>query len=535
MSDTTVRITDLQEVATLTTGAMVAVDSAALGTRKYDLGQFVANVSGNGLVWDDDNGYYTNASISNMLTAKRDGLAYGVSIPKGSTVACTKTGANAGIAAPTPGYVGTPAVDPYTQLGPFLHYNVNGYVDADGTPHVTAFEGDGNYAIDGSNGSVWVLAPVLYWLMDTSDSDAVTLSISDTNISGLGAQPQAYLPDGTRRPYMLYAKYAGSDNGSSSMVSVSGAPFWNFSVSHNSLITQCATASTGYSGKSIADDWYVKVMFLLKYATKNNQSVFAGCTNYNLNYEVTVAESNVTRAIISTANAANLVVGSSVTVATTSKGRDICAAARILSIATYDDSNSVINLDAATAFTTAVGNYVSTMPWHSGALDDVEGDGSVSSAGLTNSKEPFKLQGIECMLGAYEVLGDVIISSDGSTGWQMCVNKDSRNETTSVTTNYTATGKYLYSGSSDASSYPLYPDNASGLLFGTGSGASTSTGMCDYTYTNATSTCGTREWLGLGYLSNGAYAGLWCVGGIDGLSGAGWIIGSRLSATGRGR
>ena len=64
------------------------------------------------LIWDDVNNCYTNQSIATMLAATKNGLAYGVSIPKGSTTACTKIGANAGIANPTPGYVGTPAIDP---------------------------------------------------------------------------------------------------------------------------------------------------------------------------------------------------------------------------------------------------------------------------------------------------------------------------------------------------------------------------------------------------------------------------------------
>lgn len=207
-----------------------------------------------GLIWDDENERYTNESVHALVASRKDGLAYGVSIPKGSATACTKTGAHAAVAAPTPGIVGRPAIDPYVGLGPFWFAEVNGYVDEDGMPFVTAIAGDGRFKRDGSNGNVWILAPVLYWLMDESDEDAVTLSISDTSLAGMEAQPQAYLPDGTLRPYMLYAKYVGTDDGDGMMASVSGKAPWNYNVSHNSLITQCQTASTGYSGKSIADD-----------------------------------------------------------------------------------------------------------------------------------------------------------------------------------------------------------------------------------------------------------------------------------------
>lgn len=497
-------------------------------------------------IWDETTGRYTNQSITAMLAAQKNGLAYGVSIPKGSTTVCTKIGANAGIAAPTPGYIGSPAIDPYTQLGPFVHYNVNGFVDADGTPHVTAIEGDGNFKRDGSNGNVWVLAPVLWWNMDETGNDAVTLSVSDTKLAGMSAQPQAYLPDGSMRPYMLYAKYIGSNDGEGNMVSVSGAKPWSRNLSHNTLITACNNATTGYSGKSIADDWYLKTMFLLKYATKNSQSVFTGCTNYNYQYNPAVAEEGVTRVILTNAQAANLAVGSAMMLGThtgTNPGNDrntgvnfdVFDGLRILSITDYDENNKAINFDTATTFDVATTYLLSTSPWWAGCLDAVEGDGTLTNAGRLNSHEPFVLQGIETAMGLNELLGDIIINSDGSTGWEPCICYDSRNESTSVTANYTHAGKYLPSGETDAYHYPLYPTNAGGLLIGTGDTGSTSVGMCDGQYTNKTATSGTKEWSGLGILDSGATAGLWCAVGLSGLGSGFWGFGSRLSGTGRSR
>ena len=504
--------------------------------------EIIANQKG--LIWDDTEQCYTNQSVAAMLASYKNGLAYGVSIPKGSTVACTKTGANAGIAAPTPGYIGQPAIDPYTQVGPFVHFDVNGYVDADGTPHVTAFEGDGAFSRDGSNGNVWVLAPVLWWRIDESDSDAVTLSVSDTRLSGMEAQPQAYLPDGTLRPYMLYAKYVGVKGDDDKMASLSGREPWVFNVSHNSLITQCDTENTGYSGKSIADDWYLKVMFLLKYATKNSQSVFTGCANYNYQYSPAVAETGVTRVILTKAQAANLIVGSSMMLGThdgtTSSDRSVAANHdvftnyRIVKIEDYDTDNSAVYLDSTATFDVGTGYLFSTAPWVSGSLDAVEGDGTLTDAGRLNSHEPFKMQGIETMMGCFECLGDVILDGDAELGWEACVNYDSRNEATSVTANYVRTGKYLEAGSSAAHHYPLYPSNAGGLLLGQGTGGSSSAGMADSQYTSALGT-GTHEWLGLGNLNYGASAGLWYVYGIYALTNASWHSGSRLSGTGRGR
>ena len=198
---------------------------------------------------------------------------------------------------------------------------------------------------------------------------------------------------------------------------------------------------------------------------------------------------------------------------------------------TYDGSNTAIYVNAAASFNTTVGTYLSTAPWNTGACDAVVGDGSPTNR--TNFREPFTVQGIELGLGMHEIVGDVILKSDGSTGWQIYVNPDSKNEATAINSNYVATGKYNPSGPSDGSTYPLYPDSAGGMLFGTGSGGSTSTGLADLVLYNGVAVAGEREWLSLGNLNNGASAGMWFFSGSGLPSGTWWDIGSRLSAIGR--
>ena len=58
--------------------------------------------------------------------------------------------------------------------------------------------------------------------------------------------------------------------------------------------------------------------------------------------------------------------------------------------------------------------------------------------------------------------------------------------------------------------------------------------MCDGQYLDAITTQGTRQWLSLGDLGSGSYAGVWIVGAVNALSDTYWVIGSRLSAIGRG-
>lgn len=483
--------------------------------------------------FDATSGRYTN--LGESLMSRRNGKIYGVKIPKYSSSTgtdCVKTGANAGLTV-TPSTASSAGQDDYQAEFPFMGWDVNGGAEDDGSPFVTAMRiYDTWFKLDGTNGNVWRMAPVLYYRL-TEYTAYWLLEICDSPLPGFKVQPGGLLPDGTVRPFMLYAKYAGGTY-DGKLASVSGIPFRNRNISQNSLVDLKAALGDGYSGKSIADDWYIKVMFLMKYATKNSQSVFAGCTGYNLNYAVTVAEEDKTRVIIAKTNAANLIVGSAVSLGSSDHSNSVFGGGIITSIEDIDESNSAVNVKTSAAFTTTTSLKLSTEPWPSGTLDDVQGvDGTVTASGKTNGKEPFLLQGIECMLGAYEVLSGVMLYSN-SDGVDVYVNHDTKYEAKAYdSAHYIDTGIDLTKGESAAWQYTKDIVDAGGLLVGIGTGASTSTGMCDGTYTDAPSTTGWREFLGLGALFSGASAGLWCVTADTGLAIAFWYIGSRLSATGR--
>lgn len=491
-----------------------------------------AMARGSLLSYDEEAGEYSG--VDRWMRSMRDGRIYSVKVPTGSAVACVKADANAGVAVPTPGTNSAASIDPYAALAPFFHIDVNATVDADGVPHVTAMSGDGMFARTGGNGNVWVLAPVLFWKIADDEEGAYTvISISDTQLPGFSPQPGAMLPDGSLRPCMLYAKYAMSTYDGEA-ASVSGAQPRTRDVSHNSLITICKTATTGYSGRTVADDWYLKVMFLMKYATKNSQSVFQGCTSYNIIKPVTVSVNNQSHVIV--AKSAGYVVGSAVMIGTQNTDRGNAAAHDVLDygvikrIESHDDSNDKLILDRAA--TTSVNNYVLTAPWPTGCCDGVQGDGSPTSR--TNGKEPFVMQGIETAMGMYEVMSGVALKYDGSS-CNVMVLHDTKNEASSISSDYVDTGVDLPADSTEGWKYPVRLSNANGMIVGTGSGASSTTGVCDGTYMKAASTVGSYEFRALGVLSDGSDAGLWFVGGSSALSAAGWYVGSRLSGTGRSR
>lgn len=81
--------------------------------------------------------------------------------------------------------------------------------------------------------------------------------------------------------------------------------------------------------------------------------------------------------------------------------------------------------------------WITTMPWHSGATDEVAGsDGSPNSN--TNGKDPYKIQGIETCIGAYEVLGnvvmDVVTGADGNPARDVYVCEDASTLSSNIAT-----------------------------------------------------------------------------------------------------
>ena len=494
------------------------------------------------LEYDQTTGTYTRSSIEAFVRKYRDAKVYGYRQYKSTETDLDKLIANKDIVVPIPGTSEVPADDDYIERGPFFWYNVNGKVNPDGNLDVTAVEYDAKFSLTDPDGDVATLTPTLYYRTVETD-EYIDTYVCDSPLAGFKIQPHGETPDGKPRPFMLHAKYAASQDADGRLRSVSGAKPLLF-VSHNSLITLCDNADTGYSAYNSGDDWYIKTMFMLKYASKNSQAKFNGCTGYSYQYKASVAESDTNRVIIAKASANNLVVGSCCSLGTNPNGeasrdrgnsdtRDIFHLECITKIESYDSNNSAVYFEGIEPFTTTTNSLLSTMPWWTGKCDSVQGDGSPASG--NSSKYPFTMQGIELMLGMYEIMGNVVVKNTGD-GWKAYLNHDSRNEKTAYTASvYDDIGLKLPTNSTDSWKYPSYCKDFGGLISSDNTGGSQSTGMCDGIYTNKLSTTGEREWLSFGYLGDWANAGLFCAVLISGLSSAGWYCGSRLSFIGRSR
>ena len=439
----------------------------------------------------------------------------------------------------------------YEQIGLFMSIDVNAYVDENDDYHVTAIKGDGRFKNDGSMGDVYVMAMPGYQKR-YADQNVWGISYSDAMHPGFELLDEAVKPDGTIRPFLLHAKYAAGRNKheNNNLASISGVYPEYVGMSHNGQITEFLKKGPQYSGKTSHDDYYVQLMMWLKYATTHSDSVMKGCQSYYLQYTNLVAETGVKRVVITNAQANNLLVGSTVSIGDYGDGTinadrnatpnyNIANRVNITDIVDLGDGNSAVYVDSPNAFNTTLTTTITTYPWTSGACDNVLGqDGSPTSN--TSGKEPFIINGIEMMVGGYEVLQNLIIYNNNTDPdnykIQVYACYDCRKYATSPTNDYDLVGHELVQ-TDQAWKYiskieidPAHPT----VMVPVEAEASSTTGFADGVYTN-TPVTGYRAWRSLGRLADRADAGLRCLTASGSPAAANWAILGRLSATGRSR
>jgi hypothetical protein len=178
------------------------------------------------------------------------------------------------------------------------------------------------------------------------------------------------------------------------------------------------------------------------------------------------------------------------------------------------------------------------MQWHTGSTDHVLGsDGSPSSN--TSAKEPYKIQGIEQLVGCYETLGDAILNyaQDGDGAWRQypAICRDASKIDTSVTDDY-ATADYGYP-CPDATNWGYigklgHDDNLPECMFPVVKGGSSSMLTRNGIYSEKAGTAGEREWLSFSNLTGATFGGLSGVYAAAGKGNSYWHSGGRLSVTG---
>lgn len=495
--------------------------------------------------YDGTKGEYDN--LAEWWSLNRDGKVYGVKIPTAeysNDPTGIKIRDNIGLVC-EPSTTTVAGRDDYAKLNAFKVVFCNGTVDADGVFHCTAIEGDSMFKRDGSNGDVWVMVCAGYYSI-TREGGYKIILYSDSPQAGFKPMPGAKLPDGSMRPALVFSPYTAWLDSNNVPHSYSGKHRSMQFGSHDNGVAYAKKKGDGYSGMTIAELFYIELMIMLKYGTQDSQKL-GGCSDYASTFKVAAGETNAKRVVVSKATADYFVVGSSVNCGTSNdRWQDASHSVfenrvitKIEQIAGSDNWGIYVSGDA---FTTTTDDCIMAMPWVAGSCDKILGIDGYPVSGKPVNKQPYRIQGIEFMVGAYEVLTDVIVNqvkdSDSAGRCELYKCFDARKYSSSLDANHIKLDVELPARTTATNASWQYSTDwaestkCPGFLVNQGVGGTSTIGLCDGVYSDPITSAGLRELLCFGTLWNGSGGGVFCRLSDGGLGGCRWFCAGRLSGLG---
>lgn len=490
---------------------------------------------------------YTDIFFKNFFALQRTGKKYTVKFPLWETSQVStgeKLDDNAGLII-EPSTITEKGRDDYAEIPLFKTYDCN-VERINGKPQITAMKGDVNYNAEEKD--TFVLGMPYYqktWVQD----GYFYLSRSDVQHEGYILCPEAKKTDGMRS-FCLYAKYVSGRNSSKTIGSYKGkAPVRNI-LSHNGCITEGKKRGEGYCFGSSYDIAYIQNTFLIKYADRDwNKQLGGHFASSGNQFLISKPETGAKRVVLAKANAEKFPIGSSVSVGdlgeNTNKDRsnakihNICDNVKVLDVIEADVDNKALVLDISENITTTSTTWVTSMHWNSGFSDDIIGrDGCPckTKSQISSMLYPSVIQGIECMVGGYEILGNAFMDIIDGIHRDVYVCDDSTKLTTDINTakkNYKKLPKQMTVTKNAQWCYGtnihIDLENGMNIITQAGeSGSGSSAGFCDGIYFD-NATTGQREFLLLGDLWNRGIGGAFYSRCGNGLGTAGWVVLARLS------
>ena len=317
----------------------------------------------------------------------------------------------------------------------FEWVHVNYIRDADGTARPTAIEGTADYKTSGAV-DVGAMQMSFWYKWDASNAEYDLITISDTPHPELGLVPwiECEKADGTVVLWCIGSAYVSGKASDGKLRSQPGLPPER-NQSHNNMITNYQEKGEGYWGAGACRNTFQFIFNAIKGATKNSQSLFAGVTNWNIQYEASIQSAeNHTYFPVTNAQAANIPLGTCVSVgyggnnsgtANNDRGQatihEYADDVKVLrKEALPDGENTAIYLDIPddAAFNTMPHVYdntfsapiiLSSMHAVAGLTDSVLGHHDGSPVSNTDSKHPYRVQGREYLVGGYIVASDTVM------------------------------------------------------------------------------------------------------------------------------
>ena len=463
----------------------------------------------------------------------------------------TKIGDNAGLNC-TPSTIAVPGTDDYADLPLFACFDINYIIDSVSLEPVIIAIKDvyGAFTSAPTESLVGVLQ-MTGWVRRSGDDTTKTVEYRAQQAAGFKPLPEGVKVDGSVRGYVIHAKYAAGLDANGLLSSISGVQpatarsgsEGSKSISHDGQIALWRARGNQYSGASLCDHAFLQLMLEIKYADLGNAVIMAGCRSYSTSYAAAVSENGVNRIVLTASQGAYYVVGSRVSIGTSNDRakaacydvHDIATVASVEDVTVNGTAYKAVYLATEDIFDVVAGTtYITPQPWATGSTDSVPGnDGSPTNN--TSGKEPFKIQGIEVMLGMYEVPGGVKLNED-TEKYTVYANRLAADIVAGGTINdgyfilgtipkeEAAAWKYNAELNWDANDQDAY-------MLGQQFEGSSTTGYRSATYRDAAATTGWREWRAFGSLYDGGSCGLAYANLHYGLGSAYWGIGARSSGT----
>ena len=312
----------------------------------------------------------------------------------------------------------------------FEWYNCNYKRNADGTAYPTAIEGEDGYTTTG-NVDVGVIQPSFYYNFEINTEEGyIDVTISDmphTLRTDIVLYPwnECLQADGTVLPWCIGSKYISSIGDDGLLRSLPDRqPEGN--ASYETMITDYQKKGAGYWGAGAERNTFQIIFILIKGATKNSQSLFAGCTDYYIKLPVSIKNTGESVYVTTNNDASAFFVGAPVYVGHNGGDGHVVidiAPTKVIKIEPIDSNNTAIYLDVKNeSFISTAGvaidetEYLVSIPWYSGTTDNVIGKHDGSMISNNNSKYPYRVQGREYSIGLQMVASDTVtVLKDDST------------------------------------------------------------------------------------------------------------------------
>ena len=470
-----------------------------------------------------------------------DSRVHGVTTPrydKSTSMIGTLTDDSTGLTC-TPSTESTAGNDPFAHLPQFWCLEVAAEKKADGSHEIFYVEHiDDTAKVRGGEHLCWMIQKNTY-KREWQDKDYKYLKTRCTPAPGYKRWKEGTDRTGKVHEYMAHPKYyAGLDADGAITCGTGLAPVNR--TSHSTGVTRWRARGTQYSGASGSLLKFLDAMMRLKYGRKGNSGKIEGCSSYSFQYTVAVAETGVERVILTTAQAANLFVGSAVMLGTNASTDRNAASAYSIFDAKVITAIETVNIDGTDysavyvdnggkTFDTVAGTtMLSTAPYYSGWNDNVLGrDGSRYSP--TSGKEPGMIQGVEFMNGSYLIVSDELwqwsTDADGNYNFDCFKCYDQSKVGSAINENYEQiTGAHLVypAGTGGAWTYitdniidddVLWPEATTAAGSGVGVGAG---------FSRIPAASGVRAAWCFGILYNGGFGSVSCRSSSSWVSGASW-------------